>query len=184
MTKTVDIDGPDGMKRRRHLKMSCTWRSGGGPVVICGAFSVSGKTELRVVQGRQTAAGWLCGDVAAGITRDSRAVIREADDWVVQQDSAAGHNAHLTRDFFQVDDATPLDCPACCPDLDPVESFRGWMARGHYKKGQRFQTVDALCEATFQNSLLDRLTSCMLLQIFEVINKNGGAIHFTVSFLF
>ena len=82
------------------------------------------------------------------------------NDWDFQQDNGAGHNAHLTKDFFLRNNITLLDHPVCSPDLNPV---------------------DALCEAIFTTnvptSLLETLASSMAKHIFEVINKNGGATH-------
>ena len=93
-------------------------------------------------------------------------------------------NAHLTKDFFQRNNVTLLDHPACSPDLNPIENIWGWMAREVYKNGHQFQTVDALREAIFTTwsnvptSLLETLASSMPKRIFEAINKNGGATHY------
>uniref|UniRef100_A0A671W652 Tc1-like transposase DDE domain-containing protein n=1 Tax=Sparus aurata TaxID=8175 RepID=A0A671W652_SPAAU len=106
------------------------------------------------------------------------------NDWVCQQDNAAVHNAHLTKDFFQRNNVTLLDHPACSPDLNPTENIWGWMAREVYKNGHQFQTVDGLREAIFTTwsnvptSPLETLASSMPKRIFEVINKNGGATHY------
>ncbi|XP_056623668.1 uncharacterized protein si:dkey-16j16.4 [Triplophysa dalaica] len=54
-----------------------------------------------------------------------------SNDWVFQQDNAAGHNARLTKDFFQENNDTLLDHPACSPDLIPIENIRGWMISYH-----------------------------------------------------
>ncbi|CAB1452154.1 unnamed protein product [Pleuronectes platessa] len=96
------------------------------------------------------------------------------NDWVFQQDNAPIHNARLTKTFFQENNITLLDHPACSPDLNPIENIWGWMAREVYKNGLQFQTVDALREAIFttwrniRTSLLETLTSSMPKRIFEV----------------
>uniref|UniRef100_A0A3B5BJS6 Tc1-like transposase DDE domain-containing protein n=1 Tax=Stegastes partitus TaxID=144197 RepID=A0A3B5BJS6_9TELE len=103
------------------------------------------------------------------------------NDWVFQQDNAPIHNARLTKTFFQDNNITLLDHPACSPDLNPVENIWGWMAREVCKNGHQFQTGDGLREAIFTtwnnipSRLLETLVSSMPKRISEVINNNGGA---------
>lgn len=148
--------------------------------MIWGAFSFNGKMELQVVQGRQTATGYVDMLQRASLLTEGLC----GNDWVFQQDNATIHNARLTKDFFQENNVALLDQPVCSPDLDPIENIWGWVAREVYKNGRQFQTVDAFREAIFTtwsnvpSSILGTVASSMPKRVFEVINKNGGATHY------
>uniref|UniRef100_A0A8C4EK91 Tc1-like transposase DDE domain-containing protein n=1 Tax=Dicentrarchus labrax TaxID=13489 RepID=A0A8C4EK91_DICLA len=108
-----DKENPLEMFSRRH--------GAGGSIMIWGAFSFNGTMELQVVQGRQTAAGYVeMLQWASLLTEGPRLC---GDDWVFQQDNAAVHNARLTKDFFQENNVTLLDHPACSLDLNPIENL-------------------------------------------------------------
>uniref|UniRef100_A0A3B3WNJ7 Tc1-like transposase DDE domain-containing protein n=1 Tax=Poecilia mexicana TaxID=48701 RepID=A0A3B3WNJ7_9TELE len=63
------------------------------------------------------------------------------------------------KEFFQENNITLLDHPACSLDLNPIENIWGWMWM------------------PFVN-LLETLASSMPKRLFEVIKKNGGATHY------
>uniref|UniRef100_A0A3Q4HDY2 Tc1-like transposase DDE domain-containing protein n=1 Tax=Neolamprologus brichardi TaxID=32507 RepID=A0A3Q4HDY2_NEOBR len=47
------------------------------------------------------------------------------NDWVFHQNNSTVHNACRTRSFFQENNITLLDRPACSPDLNPTLGMDG-----------------------------------------------------------
>ena len=150
--------------------------------MIWGAFSFHGTMELQVIQGRQTAAGYIGMLERASLLTEGPRLC--GNDWIFQQDNAAIHNARRTKDFFMANNVILLDHPACSPELNPIENVWRWMAREVYTNGCQFQTMHDLREAIFTTwnnipaSLLQTLISTMPKRMFEVIRNDGCATHY------
>ncbi|MEQ2252436.1 hypothetical protein ILYODFUR_021723, partial [Ilyodon furcidens] len=109
---------------RRHLK-----GKGGGCHHDLGCFFLQWDMELQIVQGHQTAAGYVEMLQQASITTEGPRLC--SIDWVFQQNNAAVCNACKG---FQENSVTLLDHPGCSPDVNPIRNTWRWMAREVYKK--------------------------------------------------
>ena len=73
------------------------------------------------------------------------------ENWIFQQDNAAIHNAHRSKEFFFLMENNNVffSHPSCSPDLNRIENVWEWMVKTVYKLGSQFETVNAFCAAVF-----------------------------------
>ena len=70
------------------------------------------------------------------------------EEWIFKQDNAALQNASITKKYF-LEKKRLLDHPACSPDLNPIEIFRGLI-------------VAKVCEGGRQNSAISEIKNAIL----------------------
>lgn len=180
--KKFNLDGPDGfsyywrdLRDEKAVKMSR--HSGGGSVMVWGAFGFLGKIPLMFVQPKMNGQKYRemleyaldeFGDIPAG------------ENFIFQQDNAPIHNASCVREWFEVSGIQCLSWPSCSPDLNPIENLWGIMARKIYTNGKQYSNVADLKRAITETWLeineqvLQNLINSMPNRIFQVIENQGG----------
>ena len=150
--------------------------------MVWSAFSYRGTIELQVVQGCQTAAGYVNMLQNASMMTEGPRLC--GDGWLFQQDNAAIHRARHTLTFLQENRVNLLRQSECSPEMNPIENIWGQMARDVYRNGKQYLTKNELHEAIFRSwsnipkELIETLISSMPQRIFEVINNIGDRTHY------
>uniref|UniRef100_A0A8R1I9E6 Tc1-like transposase DDE domain-containing protein n=1 Tax=Caenorhabditis japonica TaxID=281687 RepID=A0A8R1I9E6_CAEJA len=116
--------------------------------------------------------------------RDERNVARAVSNTMKSaKDVAPNHEANpsnSTRAFLASKKIKVLAWPACSPDLNPIESVWGILARSVYKNGKQYNSISELKDAVkaernkIQPSYFENLSNSMPNRIFQVIQKNCG----------
>lgn len=106
------------------------------------------------------------------------------ESFIFQQDNAAIHNSRVTREWLAAKNIEVLKCPACSPDLKPIEKLWGIILRQVYRNGKQFQTTEDLKQRIWDvwndisPEILQNLITSMPNHLFEVILKDGGHTHY------
>jgi transposase len=144
--KKFNLDGPDGLQYywhdlRKEKQYYSTRQSGGGGLMVWGAFCHHGLTKLAYLKGNQDAEKYID-------TLEEYLVPFLGDkygrDCIFQQDGASCHTAHVTRQYLRDENITVMEWPSLSPDLNPIENIWGVLARAVYAHGRQFTTVEDL----------------------------------------
>lgn len=89
--------------------------------MILDAIAFQGTMDFKVIQGRQTAAGYI-------VMLERTSLLIEGPHlcgnyWIFQQENAAIHNAHRTKDVFMTSKVIILCHQASSADMNTIEFF-------------------------------------------------------------
>ena len=179
--KKFNLDGPDGWQYYwHHLDHEEQWfskrQSGGGGIMVWGAFSSLGKSELCVLEGKQDSFAYTV------TLSDYMLPFGHANyghDFVFMQDNASIHTSRETRRWFSDNNITILPHPAKSPDLNPIENLWAIVARRVYANGRQFLDQESLKRAVFaawdeiSTEVLKNLVNSMPNRCTEVLLNSG-----------
>lgn len=182
--KKWNLDGPDGMKSYWHNsklpeRVVVKRHSGGGSVMVWGAFSSAGKTELKFVDGNQDSAHYVetLGSHLLPFLRE-----KHVQGHIFQHDNAPSHRARNTQEWLEANNVTTMTWPAMSPDLNPIEHLWGILTRSVYANGRQYESKVALKAAILKvwNGLdpevLQTLLHSMPKRCAEVTKRRGAFI--------
>ena len=114
---------------------------GGGSVMIWGAFSVNGKAELVVIEGRQNVQKYVK-VLETSLLPFLKYIMARTS--IFQQDNASIYTAKVTKAWFEDKDVTVLDWPAKSPNLNQIENVWSILSRQVCIQGRQFETEESL----------------------------------------
>ena len=107
-------------KERFHfLNVAEHDRYGKGSVMVWAGISINGKTDLYVVENGSLTAMRCFNEILDQFVRLYAGVIRP--DFILMDDNASPHHAHVTNAYLERETVVRTDCPALSPDLNPIE---------------------------------------------------------------
>jgi transposase len=180
--KKFNLDGPDGCQYywhdlRKEKESYFSRQQGGASVMVWAGFSMRGKTDVAVLEGRQDAAAY-CTTLRDYLLPFARQTHRQG--YIFQQDNARIHTARVTTEFLEGHMVNKLEWPALSPDLNPIENLWGILARAVYKDGKQYENREALIEAIerewakIPQNVLQNLINSMNERCRQVIEFKGA----------
>ncbi|KAF0747310.1 hypothetical protein AaE_007770 [Aphanomyces astaci] len=168
-----NLDGPDGLQHywrdlRHEHETYLSRKFGGKSVMVWGAFSSAGLSELAFLEGNQNADKyiWTLQDYLFPFAHDAY-----SDDILFQQDTASIHRAKATMEFLREQKVTVFAHPVLFPDLNPIENLWGIVVREVYKDKTAINLAWAKIDpVTIQNLVESMPRRCTGV----VVAMNGG----------
>jgi transposase len=180
--KKFNLDGPDGMQMhwhdlRREPETCFSRQGGGGSLMVWGAFSWKGLSELVVLRGMQDSEAYIH-TLSEYLLPFAHA--NHGTDFIFQQDNASIHSSHKTRAWMIEQDMKVMTWPARSPDLNPIENLWGHLVRVVYKDGKQYDSVSELHDAVMdawkkvKEEDYQNLVSSMLNRCIKTLQAEGG----------
>ena len=169
--KKFNLDGPDNFQYywhdlRTQEQVYKTRQSGGGSVMVWGAFSRNGKSRLAVLEGNQDSAKYIqtIREYLLPFARDTY-----EEDYIFQQDNASIHASRFSMQQLQELHVELMPWPSKSPDLNPIENLWGILVRDVYAHGKQYDNKNELKEAVL--AAWDRITDTTLQRLIDTMNN-------------
>lgn len=185
--KRFSLDGPDQWSYywhdlRKEPELFQTRQSGGGGLMVWGAFSAKGLTELHICEGSINSS-YYCKILEDNLLPYIKEKFKRQ--YTFQQDNAPVHCSNMTKKFIKDHNVKVMEWPSKSPDLNPMENLWGILAQSVYKAGKKqfdtkIQLKRAILKAWHQIDLkmCTKLVEGMPTHCAEVVSKHGRPIDY------
>jgi len=181
--KKWNLDGPDGLRyqwidKRKAEEVNKRRHTGGGSVMVWGAFCKAGKSELKFLIGRQNSEDYI------STLQTHLQPFIQSETQIFQQDNASVHTSRRTKDWISEQKISIIDWPALSPDLNPIENVRGIMSQRVYAGGKQYDRIEDLKKAVLSawnaipNCMLEKLIESMRRRCIDVLKARGRYISY------
>ena len=181
--KKWNLDGPDGMRyrwvdSRQPEPRNMRRHSGGGSVMIWGAFYGRKTSQIKFLEGSQAS-----NDYVRTLQTHLQLFI-DPETQIFQQDNAPIHKSAYTMKWFEDANIQVLPWPALSPDLNPIENVWGIMTQEVYAGGKQYTSVRDLkiaIQAAWSNldpEVLEKLALSMRKRCVKILKQQGAYISY------
>lgn len=183
--KKFTLDGPVGCPtywrdKRKQNRTKPRRQMGGGSVMLWGAISIHGKSELKFVKPRSNSRDYI-NTLQTGLMPFAAEVWGESTDWVFQQDGASIHTSKETSEWIEDKNITVLPWPSMSPDLNIIENIWAYMAQRVYdgdtvylNKNQLMVAIQEVWD-NISEDYLKNLYNSIGKRLVQVIERKGKA---------
>ncbi|KAF0772059.1 hypothetical protein AaE_002360, partial [Aphanomyces astaci] len=152
-------------------------RNGGGGVMVWGAFSSAGTSQLAFLEGNQNSEDYVdtLGNFLFPFAHE-----HYGEEFVFMQDGASIHTSKYTKSFLDEENVKVFEHPSLSPDLNPIENLWGILARHVYANGRQYMNVEELTVAIkaawsgIGKPTLEKLIQSMPRRCLAVLEVKGG----------
>lgn len=184
--KKFNLDGPDGMHNfwyqpgmprktffRRHSAAGC--------VMVWGAFSAYGKSNIVIIDGRLSSLKYI------EVLRENLLPLMSpypSQIMLFQQDNCPVHTARATKQWLDSQNIECMDWPSLSPDLNPMENLWAVLSQEVYSNGKQYNTrvelIDGIkfCWNKIKNEVTESLVNSMKKRCVKLLRNNGDFLDF------
>ncbi|CAN8064725.1 unnamed protein product [Agarophyton chilense] len=184
--KKINLDGPDCYKfywhdLRKEKKEVVTRHSADASVMVWTGISTKGATDMAFIETIMNSEKYA--EVLENYLLPF-SYCMHGEEFIFQQNNAPVHKSNSMKQWFNSLNMSVMEWPARSPDLKPIESTWGMLARMVYGQGRQFDTVFDLkncikdCWEKIDCNAINPFIESMPKRCISVIQARGAKINY------